>query len=155
MDIVVRYSSEGVSSFSAKSEDISNINTAVIESVRFEFVKRQILKTSDASLLSKANTLEDLLGQYQSSYNNLYSSEQDLINDILNIKKAKHFLHLKWLSSKHEAKVLKLRFVLQPFSFLFLLSGENKYHVVWETLDTEEATYIWHTEKTRKPCGKH
>jgi superfamily II DNA or RNA helicase len=149
VDIVVRYSAEGVSSFSAKSEDISNINAAVIESVRFEFVKRQILKTNDESLLSKANTVEDLLGQYQSSYNNLYSSEQDLINDILNIKKAKHFLQLKWLSSKHEAKVLKLRFVLQPFSFLFLLSGENKYHVVWETLDTEEATYIWHTDKTR------
>ena len=150
VEIVVRYSAEGVSSFSAKSEDISNINTAVIESVRFEFVKRQILKTSDESLLSKANTVEDLLGQYQSSYRNMYSSEQDLINDILNIKKTKHFLQLKWLSSKHEGKVLKLRFVLQPFSFLFLLSGENKYHVVWETLDTEEATYIWHTEKTRE-----
>jgi hypothetical protein len=45
---------------------------------------------------------------------------------------------------------LKLRFVLQPFSFLFLLSGETNHHVVWETLDTEEATYIWDSEKTRE-----
>ena len=45
---------------------------------------------------------------------------------------------------------MKLRFVLQPFSFLFLLAGEKKYHIIWETLDSEEATYIWHTDKTRE-----
>jgi len=39
---------------------------------------------------------------------------------------------------------------LQPFSFLFLLAGEKKYHIVWETLDTEEATYIWHVLKTKE-----
>ncbi|MFM6924611.1 MAG: hypothetical protein ACKOU7_03845, partial [Ferruginibacter sp.] len=32
--------------------------------------------------------------------------------------------------------------------FLFLLTGEKKYHIVWETLNSEEATYIWHFEKT-------
>ena len=31
---------------------------------------------------------------------------------------------------------------------MFLLSGNNQYHLVWETLDTEEATYIWHIEKS-------
>jgi|SRR5450432_56149 len=153
-DIVVRYSAEAVMSFSAKSEDVSSINATIIESVQFEFVKKRILKTNDESFLGKANTVEDLMGQYQSTYGNMYSSEQDLISDILNIKKTKHFLQLKWLSSKHDGKVLKLRFVLQPFSFLFLLSGENKYHVVWETLDTEEATYIWHAEKTREALRK-
>ena len=150
VDIIVTHSVNVVSSFSAKSEDISNINAALIESVRFEFVKKQIFKTNDERLLSKVNTVEDLVGQYQSSFNGPSYSEQDLFNDVLNIKKAKHFLQLKWLSSRHEAKILKLRFVLQPFSFLFLLSGENKYHVVWESLDTEEATYIWHSEKSRE-----
>jgi hypothetical protein len=29
-----------------------------------------------------------------------------------------------------------------------LLSGNNQYHLVWETLDTEEATYIWHIGKS-------
>lgn len=42
---------------------------------------------------------------------------------------------------------MKIRFVLNPFSFLFLLLGEQSYFVVLETLDTEEATYIWHTPK--------
>jgi len=44
---------------------------------------------------------------------------------------------------------MKLRFVLQPFSFVFLIAGEQHYHVVLETLDTEEATYIWHTDKSK------
>ncbi len=42
---------------------------------------------------------------------------------------------------------LKLRFVIKPFSFIFLSKGQTKFHIIWETLDTEEATYIWHTEK--------
>ena len=41
----------------------------------------------------------------------------------------------------------KLRFVLDPFSFMFLLSGAEQYHIVLETLDTEKATYVWHIEK--------
>jgi hypothetical protein len=92
--------------------------------------------------------VEDLLGKYEK--NKIFSSEDQFVSDIPNIRDSKHYLQLKFLSSKHEAAILKLRFVLQPFSFLFLLAGENKYHVVWETLDTEDATYIWHTDKTRE-----
>src|SRR5690606_17198594 len=40
-------------------------------------------------------------------------------------------------------------FVLSPFAFVFLLSGKEQYHIILETLDTEEATYIWHTDKDR------
>ena len=49
-----------------------------------------------------------------------------------------------------EGAILKLRFVLNPFSFVFLLPGRVRYHIVLETLDTEEATYIWHIEKNRQ-----
>jgi hypothetical protein len=52
-----------------------------------------------------------------------------------------------YLAFKHEGSVCKLRFVLDPFSFMFLLSGAEQYHIVLETLDTEEATYVWHIEK--------
>lgn len=64
-------------------------------------------------------------------------------------KQYKHSQHIQFLADKHERNVMKLRFVLQPFSFVFLLSGTQKYHIVLETLDTEEATYIWHTEKNK------
>ncbi len=37
-----------------------------------------------------------------------------------------------------------------PFSFIFLLAGKQHYHIVWETLDTEEATYIWHIERNKQ-----
>ncbi len=42
---------------------------------------------------------------------------------------------------------MKIRFVLSPFSFAFLINGTQQYHIVLETLDTEEATYIWHIDK--------
>lgn len=112
--------------------------------------KREIFKgkgraTDDHSI----QTMEDLLSSYEEG-KNLFSSEAALFDDILKIKNSKHYLQLKYLSSKHEASILKLRFVLQPFSFLFLLAGEMKYHIIWETLDSEEATYIWHIERTRE-----
>lgn len=51
------------------------------------------------------------------------------------------------MAKRHNNKILKIRFVLYPFSFVFLLEGQQKYHVVLETLDTKEATYIWHLSK--------
>jgi hypothetical protein len=148
-DIAVRFSDSAIISATAKSDDISCINNTLIESVRFEFVKRELFRPKDGSLISKPNTFDTLLEQIQSSAKELFGTEQELLNDILNVKKCKHYQQLKYLSSRHEASILKLRFVLQPFSFLFLLSGETKYHIIWETLDSEEATYLWHTEKSR------
>jgi len=148
-EISVRYTNNAILSATAKSDDINCINDSLIESVRFEFVKRAFFKPKEGSFINKTNTFDSLLGEYHSSAKDLFVSEQGLLNDILNVKKCKHYLHLKYLSSKHETSILKLRFVLHPFSFLFLLSGEKKYHIIWETLDSEEATYIWHTERSR------
>jgi hypothetical protein len=69
------------------------------------------------------------------------------MNDLLKNENVIHYRHLRYLASKHEGSVLKIRFVLSPFSFVFLLSGKEQYHIILETLDTEEATYIWHIEK--------
>ena len=150
VEITVRYTESSIISATAKSEDISNINNSLIESVRFEFVRREIFRPKDGPLINKTNTFDSLLEQFPPSAKELFSTEQDLLNDILNVKKCKHYQQLKYLAAKHESSILKLRFVLQPFSFLFLLSGETKFHVIWETLDTEEATYLWHTDKSRE-----
>ena len=108
----------------------------MIDSVRFEFVKREIFKGKGRAAGDQSiHTMDDLLSSYDEG-KKLFSSEAALFDDILNIMDSKHYLQLKYLSSKHEASVLKLRFVLQPFSFLFLLAGEKKYHIIWETLDT-------------------
>ncbi len=70
-------------------------------------------------------------------------------DDILDRKKFKHSKQLRYLAKRHERSVLKIRFVLNPFSFVFLLAGENQFHIVLETLDTEEATYLWHLKKEK------
>ena len=59
----------------------------------------------------------------------------------------RHQRQLHYLAEQHEGNVLKVRFVLSPFAFVFLLTGNEQYHIVMETLDTEEATYIWHLPK--------
>ena len=129
---------------SATSNDLDKINREVIESVKFRFLNKEIIKGIPAG---EENLLD--AGQVQGGYEqSIYTSEEDLLENILALKQYKHHRHLRYLSQKHERTVLKLRFVLEPFSFVFLLSGNNQYHLVWETLDTEEATYIWHIEKS-------
>jgi predicted nucleotidyltransferase len=134
-------------SATASSEDINKINSNIIDSVRFEFVKKKILPfkghNDESSILNTSDTLLD-----QPSLKGMFKSDKDLIDDILSVKDSKHYHHLKFLAAQHLSSVLKIRFVLQPFSFLFLLQGEKKYHIVWETLNSEEATYVWHFEKT-------
>lgn len=76
-----------------------------------------------------------------------FQNEQDLMDSLLQISDTKHYRNLRYLSGIHAHHIMKLRFVLQPFSFVFLVEGDKNYHLIWETLDTEEATYVWHTDK--------
>lgn len=147
--IEIRYTDKEIISIDASSEDIDKINSSIIDNVRFEFVKKEILTfKGNPEGSTVINTLDNLLANERDAAGKLFRSEQDLIDDILNIKESKHYYQLKFLSSQHLSAVLKIRFVLKPFSFLFLLAGEKKYHIVWETLNSEEATYIWHFEKS-------
>jgi hypothetical protein len=146
-EIEIRYNENQILSTTAISDDINKINSSIIDSVRFEFVKKRILpfkKNNDEN--SMLHTSDTLLNQ--PLLKEMFKSDKDLIDDILSVKDSKHYHHLKFLAAQHLSSVLKIRFVLQPFSFLFLLQGDKKYHIVWETLNSEEATYVWHFEKT-------
>jgi superfamily II DNA or RNA helicase len=147
VNIEIHYSFDGIISVTATSEDIDKINNSIIDSVRFEFVKREIVsfkgKPGDTNII---NTIDNLITDKGTT--KLFNTEQGIIDDILSVKNSKHYHQLKYLSAQHLSSVLKIRFILQPFSFLFLLVGEKQYHIVWETLYSEEATYIWHFEKT-------
>jgi hypothetical protein len=132
----------------ANAPNLEKINREIIESVKFRFIEEGILGKeyafgSEDSLLD-LNKLQE--GQ---SDNAFYDSEEQLLNDLLKNEKIKHYRQIRYLASKHDGATLKLRFVLNPFSFVFLLPGIEQYHVVLETLDTEEATYIWHLEKNK------
>jgi len=155
VEIKIRFTENEIIEAIASSEDFDKINNSIIDNVRFEFVKREMLtfkgKPEGTTVL---NTLDSLAGLEKGVAGKLFKSEQDLIDDILNIKDSKHYLHLKYLSSQHLSSILKIRFILSPFSFLFLLSGNKQYHLVWETLNSEEATYIWHFEKSMEALRK-
>jgi hypothetical protein len=73
--------------------------------------------------------------------------EEDFINELLSNQDTKHEKQIRLLLKRHQAHILKIRFVLSPFAFVFLVEGEEQYHIVLETLDTEDATYLWHIDK--------
>ena len=128
---------------SAQSTDIEYINKEVVEGVKFQFLNKGLLKQFTPK---KQNILtsDDLQEQGK-----IYSNAEELLNEILKNKQYKHSQHIQYLAERHASQIMKIRFVLNPFSFVFLLAGGQSYFVVLETLDTEEATYIWHTPKDK------
>lgn len=127
----------------AISPDIENINKEIIESVKFQFLSKSFIGQIPSSEQNILTT--DELPKSQ----NIYTNAENILEDLLKGKQYKHTRHIRFLANRHERNIMKLRFVLQPFSFVFLLAGEQNYHIVLETLDTEEATYIWHTNKSK------
>lgn len=143
VEIFVEFENGKLVSQLALSTDIDRINKEVVESVKFQFLNKGLLKQFNPQ---KKNILtSDELHEQ----NKIYPNAEDLLNEILKNKQYKHSQHIQYLADRHENQVMKIRFVLSPFSFVFLLSGEQNYFVVLETLDTEEATYIWHTPKNK------
>lgn len=139
--ILVEYEDNKLVSQSAVSEDMKRINREVIEGMRFRFVSKNVLNNYDGE--RKENLLD--INQVQSG--NLYNSGEELLEDLLTNRQYKHHKQLLHLAERHAGNLLKIRFVLSPFSFVFLIVGEEQYHIIMETLDTEEATYLWHFEK--------
>lgn len=152
VQITVRIEAENgaLKKIEAQSPEIASINQNLIETVRFQFVKdvvkRRVKVETENILLTMEEFFDALTGQ-KVNPSAFYADEKSLAEDLVLITETKHYNHLRVLSSLHAHPVMRLRFVLKPFSFLFLLEGINHYHIVWETLDTEEATYIWPVEK--------
>lgn len=108
----------------ATSSDLENINKEIVESVKFQFLNKNFISQIPTS---KQNILTtDELPKNQ----NIYTDAQSILENLLNGKQYKHSNHIQYLADKHERHVMKLRFVLQPFSFVFLIAGEQSYHIV-------------------------
>ncbi len=144
VDIHAEFENSKLVSQLATSADIDKINREVIEGVKFKFITKNFFG-------QKHITEENLLTVTElKNGKQLYSDGEQLLDDILKNKDFKHSQQLRYLANRHEGTHLKIRFVLSPFSFVFLLSGEQQFHIILETLDTEEATYLWHTDKTKQ-----
>jgi hypothetical protein len=141
-----------VTSIEATSEEISKINKNIIELVKFEFVrsfkKKKIQIEIDKSIFTMDEFI-NTLSEKKVDPNIFFKTEKDLFEDMLKISSTKHYHQLRYLSSKHEYTIMKLRFIIKPISFIFLISGELNHYLIWETLDTEEATYVWQVEKDK------
>ncbi|MFT3949052.1 MAG: DEAD/DEAH box helicase family protein [Agriterribacter sp.] len=140
VSIYAEIENEKLISQSASSEDIKRINRQIIEGVRFQFVTKPLF------IRSSQDNINDTDQQLQTNHP-LYESGEELLEDILKHSHFKHHKHLRHLAENHSGHLLKIRFVLQPFSFVFLLEGAEQFHVILETLDTEEASYLWHFPK--------
>ena len=143
VNISVEYKGNELLSQLATSKDLDKINKELIDGVRFRFVDKKFLSRLSRNLSNQENPV-----YYDASeLNSLYDSGEELLKDILKQKQFKHYYQLRYLAEHHARDILKIRFILHPFSFVFLLCGEEQMHIILETLDTEEATYLWHREK--------
>ena len=152
----IEITNNDIISINTRSPEIEQINKDLIDNIRFEFIKsiaKRKHQELDENLFSIDEYFNTLSKEGIKSLTT-YSSEEEMLEDLLRISNTKHFNHLRFLSKKHAHKIMRLRFVYNPFSFIFLIEGDKNYHVIWETLDTAEATYIWHIEKDLKQLKK-
>jgi superfamily II DNA or RNA helicase len=133
----------------ATSDDLQKINKKMVESVKFKFIEKIFLARTKAN---EAMNLLDIKQLQSDNKNNckLYDSGEELLNDIIRNKEYKHRRQLEYLAERHAKTILKIRFALNPFSFVFLLAGKEGFHIILETLNTEEATYIWHFDNDKE-----
>ena len=143
VNICIIYENEAIVAQIASSADINKLDREIIESVRFRFIEKSFIKKNATLPVSSIISQQGSSGDGQA----LYESGEELLKDILAKGKYRHHRQLRYFSEQHKGSILKIRFVLSPFAFVFLLEGIEHYHVIMETLDTDEATYIWHIPK--------
>lgn len=146
INIYAEFENKKIVAQNASSKDIDAINREVVEGVKFRFLTRIFTATQSQDIrnnLLSADQLQEAAGE-------IYNDGNEILEDILKRKDFKHSKHLQYLAGRHDGKIMKIRFALSPFSFVFLLSGLQQNHIILETLDTEEATYLWHVDKSKQ-----
>lgn len=147
-----------VRSVIATSPEIDLINDNIIETIKIKFIKDGIRILSEKESEKGIIALDELIN-FVSDGNlttkTFYNNEIDLLKDLLDITKSKHYKHASYLAEHHAHKTTKLRILLKPIAYLFLLETPIKYLFIWETLKTKEATYVWEFEKTNTDIETH
>ncbi len=134
----------------ADSPEIQSINEQIIGDVKLEILTSAKNRKKPIDKDKVVFTMEEYFENYvDENYkpDTFHENEVKLIEDMVLISNSKHYNHLSYLSKKHAHNKMKLRFIHRPFSFLFLIQGQSNYHIIWETLDTQEATYVWHSPR--------
>ncbi|MCZ4319037.1 DEAD/DEAH box helicase family protein [Aequorivita viscosa] len=105
----------------ALSPEIERINKDIIEGVKFQFLNNALLGnfTSQNKSILSCDELQDR--------GKVYDDGEKLLSEILKSKQYKHSQHIQFLADQHENQIMKIRFVVNPFSFVFLLASERRY----------------------------
>lgn len=146
INIYAEFENGKVVAQNAMSNDIDKINREAVETVKFRFLTKIFTATQPKDANNNLLTVEQL----QKDKGKIYNDGNEILEDILKRKDFKHSKRLRYLAGRHDGSTMKIRFVLSPFSFVFLLTGKQHYHIILETLDTEEATYLWHVDKNKQ-----
>jgi len=136
-----------ITSVHARSAEIDRIDPTLIEEAKFELVRSNRRKelSEDQLLFDVDEYIQKLTDEANGAL--IFGGDNDFMQVILERSGTKHYHHLRFLSSKQQADLQKLCVIHRPFSFVFFLVGAQHFHIVWETLDTTEATYIWRVAK--------
>ena len=137
-DIHAEFLGEQLIAQQATSADIDLINESMIDAVKNTWLCKQFTTVWDrGKFRSNFNSFEDLGQGFM-----LLGGEEDLLENIT----TGNYLHsrqLRFLAGNHQSAVTGIRYMLTPFSLVFLIRARANQYLVIETVDTEEATYIW------------
>lgn len=136
---------------SVSSNEIEKINAELIEEVRFNFAYDKVRKTKQQTDSSKKilQTVDEFLDELSKSDKSIEQETEKFLQYLIEKGECLHSLQLGFLSKKHFAKMMKLRFSTKPtFAFLFLIQGKSYLYFVYETVSAKLATYIWRAKIT-------
>lgn len=134
----------------ATCKTIENIDNRIIEAVKLSYLTQLPDRINNLKTSKVYYTKEDLLTILPDSkiqLEKIFNDEKSFVQDIFEMSSTKHFKQLNYLSGKHCFGMTCVKFILNPFSFIFITEGKKNFNLVWETLDTTEATYIWKLDK--------
>lgn len=137
-----------LSEFKAISPEIDKIDNSFIKLVEHEkskAIKTEYNKSEEEnknSILTKEEFLKAIIDEIQ-GLENSYENDEELIKALIAIIDTKHYKQLRYLSKMHSYKIMRLRYVKKPISFIFMIEIKAQCYFIWETLNTEEATYVW------------
>jgi hypothetical protein len=142
-----------ITDIKASSEHINMITPELIESVKqqrtLELTKPPKSTRNDKGIFT-SDEIFNLLDLTLQEGNVFNQSDNEIINILAKSKNARNRVQLEFLSQVKQTTKSKIRYTLNPlFGFLFTVEGAEKYHFVWELLNSH-ATYIWTIEKTDK-----
>lgn len=148
-----------IESSSAISNQINSINEDIIEKIRIDILKYKIRQQkNEQEIIDAVNILKDDKNEKLNMHFTFYNNLDNIIKDVSKIYNSKHYKQLLYLSKRNQNDIMKIKFITNPISFLFLIDSEKYYYFIWETVNTEEATYIWVTNnnpnKLKEEFGK-